>query len=48
MVSGAMESYAHILRVMHVQYVDNNMIGDLFLAISLGVESSRFIELGFQ
>jgi hypothetical protein len=35
-----MESYAHILRVIHVQYVDNNMIDDLFLAIGLGVESS--------
>jgi hypothetical protein len=48
MVGGAMESYAHILRVIHVQYVDNNMIDNLFLAIGLGVESRRFSEPGFQ
>ena len=35
-----------MLRVVHVQDVHNHPIDDLCLAISLGVESSGFSELG--
>jgi hypothetical protein len=38
----------HMLRVVHAQDVHNHLIDDLCLAISLGVESSGFSELGVQ
>jgi hypothetical protein len=37
-----------MLRIVHVQDVHNHLIDDLCLAISLGVESSGFCELGVQ
>jgi hypothetical protein len=37
-----------MLRFVHVQDVKNHLIGDLGLAISLGVERSGFCELGVQ
>jgi hypothetical protein len=37
-----------ILRVVHAQDMHNHLIDDLRLAISLGVESNGFIELGVQ
>jgi hypothetical protein len=33
---------------LHAQYVHNNLINNLFLAICLGVERSGFSELGVQ
>jgi hypothetical protein len=35
-----------MIRIVHVQNVHNHLIDDLGLAISLGVESSGFCELG--
>jgi hypothetical protein len=37
-----------MLRIVHAQDVHNHLIDDLCLAISLGVESSGFCELGVQ
>ena len=37
-----------MLRIVHVRDVHNHLIDNLCLAICLGVESSRFCELGFQ
>jgi hypothetical protein len=37
-----------MLRVVHVQDVQNHLIDDLCLTIGLGVESSGFSELGVQ
>jgi hypothetical protein len=38
----------HMLRVVHVQDAHNNLIDDLYLTISLGVERNGFSELGVQ
>ena len=38
----------HMLRVVHAQDGHNNLIDDLYLTISLGVESNGFSELGVQ
>jgi hypothetical protein len=37
-----------IIGVVHAQDVHNHLIDDLYLAISLGVESNGFSELGVQ
>jgi hypothetical protein len=37
-----------ILRIVHTQDVQNNLIDEISLAISLGVERSGFCELGVQ
>jgi hypothetical protein len=37
-----------MLRIIHAQDVHNHLIDDLCLAIGLGVEGSRFSELGVQ
>jgi hypothetical protein len=37
-----------MLRFVHAQDVHNHLIDKLYLAISLGVESSGFSELGVQ
>ena len=37
-----------ILGILHAQDVKNHLIDDLYLAISLGLESSGFCELGVQ
>jgi hypothetical protein len=37
-----------MLRVVHVKDVHDHPIGDLYLAIYLGVESGGFSELGVQ
>jgi hypothetical protein len=37
-----------ILRIVHAQDVHNHLIDNLCLAISLGVESSGFCDLGVQ
>jgi hypothetical protein len=37
-----------ILRIVHVQDVQNHLIGDLCLAVGLGVENSGFCDLGVQ
>jgi hypothetical protein len=37
-----------MLRIVHAQDVHNHPINDLYLAISFGVESNEFCELGVQ
>jgi len=40
--------YVWLLGIVHVKYVHDHLVDNLYLAISLGVEGSGFGELGFQ
>jgi hypothetical protein len=37
-----------VLVIVHAQYMHDHLVGDLSLEICLGVEGSRFGELGVQ